>query len=182
MHSTSRKVLSLACVLLLCFSTFFTSALAQDAPEAATAEGDAVSEKVVTADATEEGALEGDKEASADLEEKVEDQTGGEVVTEREAELLERLPDMTLDKEGMLSNNAFLRVMVYTAVAAMAFLVPVLIVHLIGKFFYNKVAAARAGVPGGVPSGLIKAAELERKLNAASTENEQLKSLLPTSV
>merc|ERR1712216_985288 len=148
MYITQRKLASLACLLLLCFSTLFTTALAQDAP----------AEAVETSDATAEG-------------------PSGEAVTEREAELLERLPDMTLKEEGILANNTVLRVMCYTAVAAMAFLVPVLIVHLIGKFFYSKVASTK-----GVPAGLQKTHELEKKLNAAASENEQLKSLLPNAV
>jgi len=165
MYITQRKLASLACLLLLCFSTLFTTALAQDAPAEAPAEAEAVSgeesataEAVETSDATAEG-------------------PSGEAVTEREAELLERLPDMTLKEEGILANNTVLRVMCYTAVAAMAFLVPVLIVHLIGKFFYSKVASTK-----GVPAGLQKTHELEKKLNAAASENEQLKSLLPNAV
>eukprot|EP00959_Pyramimonas_sp_CCMP1952_P358868 7514379-Pyramimonas_sp.AAC.2 len=170
MPSTDRKLLSMACVLLLCFSTFFTSAVAQ----AVAADAPAVAPAVAAESPTDELAP-AMKVASPELQEKVEAQTGGEVVTEREAELLERLPDMTIDEEGMLANSRLLRVIVYTAVAGMAFFVPVFIVHLIGKFFYTKVSA-KAG--GGVPPGLKKGVELEKKLKSATSENEQLKQLL----
>ena len=86
---------------------------------------------------------------------------------------------MTLEEEGLLANSRLLRAVFYSSVAAMAFLVPVLLVKLVGRFFFDKVAKKKETELK--PASMLgsKATAFEEKLDKARAENELLKGIFP---
>mmetsp|Transcript_33326 Transcript_33326/g.55915 ORF Transcript_33326/g.55915 Transcript_33326/m.55915 type:complete len:187 (+) Transcript_33326:240-800(+) len=185
MRSTRQRAASVACLLLLSFSTFsFT--VAQDAASVddvvqgvveGAVDGAVTAADMATADQIEP--LAAGPAASPEEQQKLASQTGGEIISKTEAELMERLPGVTLEEEGLLANSRLLRVVFYSSVAAMAFLVPVLLVKLVGRFFFDKVTKNKETELKPVSTLGNKATAFEEKLDKARAENELLKGLLP---